>query len=251
MIENLYIFSNNILNAMLIALVGTLVTFVVGEITLRLLRTLMGKTFSIFIATLVRLAIAIWTLKIILELSGASGLVVILVTVITGSFAIGSERFASDILAGIKLFTTRPYKVGDHVILARHDGKAIAMELTNTTLENVEGDHIIIRNSDVMDGTIVNQSALPGQLISVLIPLPTGEDLETAFRAILEGTKDFSDQDNPRSAPSVTSDEISFGYVKLRVRAYVNEKVDYGPDKARLMIQAVSALKKNGIALKN
>jgi small-conductance mechanosensitive channel len=171
--------------------------------------------------------------------------------VITGSFAIGSERFASDILAGIKLFTTRPYKVKDYVSLAGHEGKVIAMELTNTILENVLGEHIIIRNSDVMDGTIVNQSALPGQLISVMVPLPTGEDLETAFSAILKGIENFSGIEDPRFAPSVTSDEISFGYVKLQVRAYVEEKVDYGPDKARLMIQAVSALKKNGIALKN
>ena len=251
MIENLYLFSNDILNALLIAIVGTLAAYIIGEIIIRLLRNLMGKAFSIFVASLVRLAIGIWTLKIILDLSGAAGLVVILVTVITGAFALGSERFASDILAGIKLFTARPYKFGDHVALAGHEGKVIAMELTTTTLENVLGNHIIIRNSDVVDGTIVNQSALPGQLISVLVPLPTGQDLETAFKAILEGIKDFSDQDDPRFVPSVTSDEISFGYVKLRVRAYVSEKVDYGPDKARLMIQAVSALKKNGIALKN
>ncbi len=251
MLENLYLFSNNALNAILIAIIGALVAFVVGEVIIRFFYKLMGKTFSIFVATLARLAIAIWSLKIILELQQAAGLIVILVTVITGAFAIGSERFASDILAGIKLFTTSPYKIDDYVSLAGHKGKVIAMELTNTILENVLGDHIIIRNSDVMDGTIVNQSALPGQLISVLVPLPTGEDLGTAFEAILVAIKDFSDIDDPRYAPSVTCEEISFGYAKMKVRAYVSEKVDYGPDKARLMIKSVTALKENGIALKN
>ena len=251
MIENIFLFSNNILNAMLVAVVGALAAFIIGEIIIRLLKKIAGKTFSVFVATLVRLAIGIWTLKIILDLSSAAGLIVILVTVITGAFAIGSERFASDIIAGVKLFTTRPYEVGHHVLLDGHQGRVKAMELTTTTLENVLGDHIIIRNSDVVDGTIVNQSALPGQLITVLVPLPTGEDLEIATRVIVEALQDFSDQDDPRFAPSVTSEEISFGYVKLQVRAYVSEKVDYGPDKVRLMIQAVSALKKNGIALKN
>lgn len=251
MIEKLYLFSNDILNAALIAVVGALVAYVTGAIISRLLTKPMGKAFALLSATLARIGIGIWVVKIILELSGAAGLVVILVTVLTGAFALGSERFASDILAGIKLFTTRPFNLDDYVSLDGLEGKVISIQIASTTLESLDGDYIIIRNADVMDGTIINKSALPGQLISVLIPLPTGEDLEIAIKAIMEGIKDFSDYENPRFAPSVTSDEISFGYIKLQVRAYVSEKVDYGPDKTRLMIAAVSALKKNGIALKN
>ena len=251
MIENLFIFSNNILNALFIVIVGALIAFIAGEILARLLEKPLGKPFSRFVANLLRLAIAIWTIKIILDISGAAGVAVILITVLTGSFALGGERFASDILAGTKLFTTRPYTVGDYVSLAGYEGKVINIDIANTSLEGVRGDKIIIPNADVMDGTIVNQSTVEGQLISVLIPLPTGEDLEVAIKAILEGLKDFSDLENPRFAPSVTSDEISFGYIKLEVRAFVREKIDYGPDKARLMIQSVSALKKHGVALKN
>ncbi|MBT3322533.1 MAG: mechanosensitive ion channel family protein [Anaerolineae bacterium] len=251
MIENLFIFSNNILNALFISIVGALIAFLAGEILARLLEKFLGRPFARFIANLLRLAIAILTIKIILDISGAAGVAVILITVLTGSFALGGERFASDILAGIKLFTTQPYTVGDYVSLAGYKGKVINIDIANTSLEGVLGDKIIIPNADVMDGTIVNQSAIEGQMISVLVPLPTGEDLEIAIKAILEGLKDFSDLESPRFAPSVTSDEISFGYIKLKVRAFVSEKVDYGPDKARLMIRAVAALKKNGIALKN
>lgn len=251
MIEDLYLFSNNILNAVFIALIGVLIAFVLGEILYRLLLRPLGKAFSRFAASLLQLAVVVWVLKEILDLSGAAGLAVILVTVLTGAFALGSERFASDILAGIKLVTTRPYMVDDHVQVAGYEGKVINIALANTILENVYGDKIIIRNADVMDNTIINQSAISGQMISVLVPLPTGEDLETAFNAIMEELKDFSDHENPRFQPSVTCEEISYGYAKLIVRAYVKEKTDYGPDKARLMTRAVAALKKNGIALRN
>ena len=57
--------------------------------------------------------------------------------------------------------------------------------------------------------------------------------------------------EDPRFEASVTSEEISFGYVKLRVRAFVKEKLDYGPDQARLMTRSVAALKRKGIALRN
>ena len=251
MIEDLYLFSSDILNAIFIALIGILAAFVMGELLYRLLLRVLGRAFSRFAASLLQLAIAVWVLKIILDLSGAAGLAVILVTVLTGAFALGSERFASDILAGIKLIITRPFTVDDHVEIAGYDGKVTNITLANTILENVYGDKIIIRNADVMDSTIINQSAITGQMISVLVPLPTGEDLETAFNAILEELKDFSDHEDPRFEVSVTSEEISFGYVKLRVRAFVKEKMDYGPDQARLMTRAVAALKRKGIALRN
>jgi small conductance mechanosensitive channel len=251
MIDNLFIFSNNILNALFIGVIGVLVAFVAGEILRRLLGGILGEAFSQFAANLLRLAVAIWTVKIILDISGAAGLAVILVTVLTGAFALGSERFASDILAGVKLFTTRPYTVGDHVMLGEYEGEVIEISLANTILQGVYGDHILIRNADVMDSTIVNYSIVEGRMISVLVPLPTGEDLEIAFNAITNELKDFSDMDNPPYAPSVTCDEISYGYAKLQVRAFVKEKVDHGPDKARLMTEAVAALKKNDIALKN
>ncbi len=251
MIENLFIFSSNILNALVVAIVGALLAFLAGEVLARLLENFLGRPFARFLANLLRLAIALWTVKIILDISGAAGLAVILVTVLTGSFALGGERFASDILAGIKLFTTQPYHVGDHVFLAGYEGRVTNIDIANTSLEGVLGDKIIIRNADVMDSTIVNQSAIKGQMVSVLIAVPTGEDLEIATKAIIEDLKDFSDLENPPFMPSVSSDEISYGYVKLEVRAFVSEKIDYGPDKARLMIRAVAALKKNGIALKN
>ncbi len=251
MIDGLFIFSNNLLNALLIVILGILVAFITGELLRLLLRKVIGEAFSRFAANLLRLAITIWTIKIILDISGAAGLAVILVTVLTGAFALGSERFASDILAGVKLFTTRPYTVGDYVSLGEYEGEIIEISLANTILQGVYGNHILIRNADVMDSTIVNYSVQEGRMISVLVPLPTGEDLETAFKAITEELKDFSDMKKPPFAPSVTCEEISYGYAKLEVRAFVKEKIDHGPDKARLMIEAVAALKKNGIALKN
>jgi small-conductance mechanosensitive channel len=44
--------------------------------------------------------------KIILDSTGAAGLVVVLVTAITGAFAIGSERVAADLVAGVTLFVS-------------------------------------------------------------------------------------------------------------------------------------------------
>ena len=250
MIDNLFLFSNNLLNGLFIAVIGTLVAFVVGEVTIRLLQKPLGRAFARFIANLLRLAIAVYALKIILDISGAAGLALVLVTVLTGAFTLGSERFASDVVSGIKLFTSRPYTLGDHVSIAGHEGKVIEINLTTTFLESVQGDKIILRNADVMDGTIINQSDVGGQMISVVVPVPAGEDLEVATKAILEVLNNHPDYQHERYQPSLNCNELSYGYAKLEVRAYVKEKLDYGPDKAQLMMRAVAALKKHNIALK-
>ena len=250
MIEKLFLFSNNLLNGLFIAIVGTLAAFIAGEIVIRLLQKLMGRAFARFVANLLRLGIIVWTLKIILDISGAAGLALVLVTVLTGAFTLGSERFASDIVSGVKLFTTRPYVVGDHVSIAGHEGKVTEINLSTTFLESVHGDRVILRNADVMDNTIINQTDVGGQMITVLVPIPTGEDLEIAANAILDALKNHPDYQHERYIPSASCDEISYGYAKLQVRAYVSEKIDYGPDKAQLMIRSIAALKRHNIALK-
>jgi small conductance mechanosensitive channel len=237
-------------NGLFIAVIGALIAFVVGEIVIRLFQKLMGRAFARFVANMLRLAIAIWTIKVILDISGAAGLALVLVTVLTGAFTLGSERFASDIISGVKLFTTRPYIVGDHVQIAGYEGLVTEINLSTTFLESVSGDRVILRNADVMDNTIINQTDVAGQMIAVMLPVPYGEDLELATQVILDTLKNHPDYQNDRYEPSISIDDISYGYVKIQVRAFVSEKLDYGPDRANIVLRCVAALKAQDIKLK-
>src|ERR1051325_2954325 len=136
------------LNAILIGFGGFLLAFILSQIIERVLARPMGKGWSRFVANLVALAVGIWTIKLILDSTGSVGLVVVLVTAITGAFAIGSERFASDLVSGVSLFIARSYAVGDFVSIAGYEGKVIGISLMMTTLESVYGDRVFIRNTD-------------------------------------------------------------------------------------------------------
>src|SRR5512141_531371 len=92
------------LNSILIGFGGFLLAFILSQAVSRLLVKPMGKGWSRFLGSLVGLAVVIWTLKLILESAGAAGFVVVIVTAITGAFALGSERTASDLVAGVSLF---------------------------------------------------------------------------------------------------------------------------------------------------
>lgn len=238
------------LNVLLIGAGGFFLAFAVSQILTRLLSRSMGTGWSRFIGSLAALGIVLWTIKLILDTAGAQGLVVVLVTVLTAAFAIGSERVAADLVSGISLFFSRPYQVNDLVSIAGHDGKVHAISVMQTTLESLFGDQIYIRNSDVVAGTIINFSATPGHLISTLVVLPATTDLDVAISVVENAINDFSPEYSGSAyRPSISVESGEPGYFNLEARVYVSERLDYGPEKTRLFLLAVKALKNADISL--
>jgi small-conductance mechanosensitive channel len=239
------------LNAILIGFGGFVVAFILSQIVARVLSRPLGQIWSRFLASLLALTIGAWTIKLILDSTGAAGLLVVIVTAITGAFAIGSERIAGDLLAGIGIFVGRTYGAGDFVVIAGQEGRVSNVSLFLTTLETANGDEIYIRNAEATSGTIINYSAHPGHLISVKVPLPVTQDLNAAVAAVQNGVKGFSPElsDKPFHQPSVVVETAEDGYFIIEVRAYMTERLDSGPEKTRLFLLAVNAIKEAGLSL--
>lgn len=239
------------LNAILIGFAGFLIAFIVSQLVNRALARPLGQVWSRFLASLVALAIGAWTIKLILDSTGAAGLLVVIVTAITGAFAIGSERIAGDLIAGLGLFFGRTYGAGDYVLIAGQEGRVANVSLFLTTLETVNGDEIYIRNAEATSGTVINYSAHPGHLISVKVPLPVSQDLNTAVTAIQNAVKDFAPELVGKSVhqPAVVVESAEEGYFIIEVRAYMTERLDSGPEKTRLFLLALNAMKEAGLNL--
>jgi small conductance mechanosensitive channel len=239
------------LNAILIGFGGFVAAFILSQLISRLLARPLGQVWSRFIGSLVALAVGAWTIKLILDNTGAAGLLVVIVTAITGAFAIGSERIAGDLLAGIGIFVGRTYSAGDYVVIAGQEGRVSNVSLFLTTLETVNGDEIYIRNAEATSGTIINYSAHPGHLISVKVPLPVTQDLNVAVKAVQDAVKDFDPElsGKPYHQPTVVVETAEEGYFIIEVRAYMTERLDSGPEKTRLFLLASNAIKDAGLSL--
>jgi small-conductance mechanosensitive channel len=120
-----------------------------------------------------------------------------------------------------------------------------------TTLETANGDEIYVRNAEATSGTIINYSAHPGHLISVRVPLPVDQDLNKAVEAIQNSVKNFAPElsDKPFHQPTVVVEDAEEGYFIIEVRAYMTERLDSGPEKTRLFLMAVNAIKDAGLSL--
>jgi small conductance mechanosensitive channel len=235
------------LNVVLIGVGGLALAFILSQITNRLFAKRIGAGWGNFLSSLIALAVVIWTLNIILKSTGAAGLVVVLVTVITAAFALGSEHIVNDLVAGVSLFVSQIYKPGDFVFIAGYEGRVVNTSLWTTTLENAHGDYVYIRNSDVKFSTIVNHSIRPERLISVKVPISINQDIHAAVAAVEQAIAEFSPNVENVNRPKAVIESVSAGYVALEVQAYAPATLDYGSEKNRLYFLVLDAIANAGV----
>jgi len=240
MFESLPPLVQSILNAILIGMGGALAAY--------LIYVLFARLTNRYIGSLLALLIIFGTLKWMLDVADAVGLVVILGTALTGALTLGMGDLATDIVSGAKLFATRPFRVGDTVSIAGHFGKVAETTLTNTVLLSNVGNQIILRNSEVVAGTIMNYSSgMSEQRLEVQVSIPATQDLEKAVTAILEGTRDFAPQASAKVG--VLCETVSDARMILKVYGTINGNQDMDAEKTRLMVTTLRALKNHNVSL--
>ncbi len=237
--------------AILIATIG----YVVAELILvRLLKSALVRfieyTWMDFLVGLVRLGLFLLTGKIIIDLTGAAGALVVIVTAVTGAFAIGSERLASDMVSGIKLMVLNFYRVGEYIQIGEHFGKVIEISMNATSLLTIDRSKIIIPNSAAINGTIVNYSRHPGYRIKVRIPVHGKHDQESVLAILnevvtnLEGRLQGEDYH-----PIVLFHGIGADTAFYEVWSYVEKWPDTVYKSSELRLKLVQALESHGIAV--
>ncbi len=238
----------SILNALFIGFVG----FLAAYLTSKLFAVLFSRVaWARFVGNLLALGIVIWTISLILNQTGAVGVIVILATAFTGALSLGSEHVASDLVCGVKIFTTRPFQTGDVVSVADNTGEILEIAAMYTVLAGDGGQRVIIRNSDVVAGTIIKHALRPESRVQIELSVPASEDLEQVIAAIQDGLKDFSPKslkDAPK--PSVVCETVSEqGRLNVSVSAYVAGSQDLNIEKTRLMVATLRALREHNLKL--
>jgi len=246
--DTLLPFAMTFINAILIAFVGYLAAFIVYKILQNILAKPLGKTWALFIGRLAWLAVIILTAKIILDQTGATGLVVVLATALTGALAIGSEGLASDLVAGLVLFFTKPFEIDDYIAIGEYEGTVVTINLTQTSLDCYNGTRIIVRNSTVLNNTVVNYSTNPGLRIETIVPVPIDQDLEKAVEVIYKAVETFEPQAREDwFKPHVNFSTANFGYAEFKIRFFIPLEGSFGVQRMRMFTHVMKALKESGI----
>ena len=133
----------------------------------------------------------------------------------------------SNIASGVMLIVLRPFRAGDSVLVAGQDGTVEHVRIFQTRLRTAQNHDVILPNSQITAGPIVNFTAQARRRIDISLAVGYDEPLARARELLLQVAKD-----NPRvladPAPSVGVSALEDARVVLQLLAWVDTSQHVG-----------------------
>lgn len=161
---------------------------------------------------------------LMLQVAGLTGLAV---SLLGGAGVLGIvlgfafRDIAENFLASLILSIRRPFRQGDVIGVAGHEGVVQTMNTRSTILLTIEGNHVQIPNATVFKNTIVNYTAAPARRVTAEVGIGYDDSIGEAQQLIsdvLRGHDAILD-DPP---PMVLVDALGASTVNLKAHFWIN-----------------------------
>ena len=172
-------------------------------------------TVVLFIAVL--LILTIWNIQF--------GIPAAIISVITVGFTFVLQDLLKNIVAGIYLLIEGPFHIGDMISTDVYTGKVEDVQLRATKLRITSGEQVIVPNSMLFSGIVVNKTIYEERraTITITIPLDTYDKDQTA-ECILKTIKGITDvMIKPEPTLSLSGVAGAFGNSTGTVSGYTGE----------------------------
>ncbi|NND54605.1 MAG: mechanosensitive ion channel, partial [Gammaproteobacteria bacterium] len=133
----------------------------------------------------------------------------------------------SNFAAGVLIVAFRPYRVGDFIEAGGVSGTVLEVQIFTTVLKSGDNKKIIVPNSQIMDSTITNFSALGTRRVDLVFGIGYDDDIDTAYR-VLQEVIDADDRILKDPEPTIALNELGDSSVNFNVRPWVNSSDYWG-----------------------
>ena len=234
-----------------------LLIFVLGRIIARTITNLLKKAMqrsgmdNMLIDFLSSICFGILLVAVILAAIDHLGVNVTSLMAIIGAagLAVGLalKDSLSNFAAGVMIIIFRPFKIGDFITAGGNSGVVDEIGLFCTLLHTGDNQRIIMPNSAVLGGTIVNTSTLATRRIDLVIGIGYDDNIAQA-RDVILGVIDADTRilKDPETVIAVA--ELGDSCVNLNVRPWVNS-TDYWPVRGDLLENIKISLDAAGISI--
>jgi small conductance mechanosensitive channel len=216
-------------------IVAALIIFLIGKWIAKLVRGLLRKSMekNNVDQTLVGFlsAIAYYLLMVAVIITAVSQLGVQTTSFVAvlgaAGLAVGLalQGSLSNFASGVLLIMFRPFKVGDFVEAGGVMGVVDEIGILVTEMHSIDNKGIIVPNSQIMGGHIVNFSAKDTRRCDMVFGISYSDDIDKA-KAILNDIVSSDERVLKDPAPQVALSELGDSSVNFVVRPWVN-KADY------------------------
>lgn len=173
-----------------IKLLVAIVIFVVGKFIAARVRALVGKglqlrnvdpTVENFVANVTYYLLLMLVIVIVLSQLGVQTASLVAVLGAMGlAVGLALQGSLSNFASGVLLIVLRPCKIGDFVEAGGEAGTITAIDILATTMTTPDNKVIVVPNSQIMNRSIVNYSAMDTRRVDLLIGVAYDTDLALA-----------------------------------------------------------------------
>lgn len=237
-----------------ITIIRTLAFLLLGLVILKIVRgivrrvTLRSKldnaaaTFVISIVTVV-LYIAL-VIVVVSSLGFSTAGIIAAFSAIALAIALALQDSLASLANGVIIIFSKPFRKGDYIEVNGTEGTVQDIRLFNTKILTSNNEEVIIPNSDILSGTLTNQSTMPLRRVEIEFYLPYTADISAVREQMVQQFNDCEDI-LATPAPSVGFD--TFGEDSVACTAYAwAASSSYGNAKTAVKEIIYAVIKANG-----
>ncbi len=201
-------------------------------------RLLAPRVDSAFLGDVIARAVAIPVflvgLYLVLQVAGLTGLAV---SLLGGAGVIGIvvgfafRDIAENFLASLLLSIRRPFRSGDYIAVAEHEGVVQTMNTRSTVLLTIDGNHVQIPNATIFKNTIVNYTAAPARRVTADVGIGYDASVAEAQAVIAQVLRGHEAVLNDPE-PMVLVDALGAATVNLKAHFWIDGRT-YSVDRVR------------------
>lgn len=159
--------------------------------------------------------------------------------------ALATQGVLSNVVAGLSIIFTKPFRVGEYISIVHEEGQVQAITLFSTTLTHADRSRIVIPNRKIVGEILHNFGGI--RQVDIAVGVAYDTDITTALAAIGEvlraNTRVLKDP-----APLVQLLLLGESSVSIGVRPWVHVQ-DYGQATGEITRSVLETLRERGIVM--
>ena len=222
------------------AILGAILIFAIGMLVARWIGNLVTRTLSKkemeppvrnLLVRMIKLMVIGFTLVLALEKLGVAIAPLVAGIGVAGiGVGLAMQGVLGNVVAGLTIIFTRPFRVGEYVEIASVHGQVTAIELFSTTLVHGDQSRVVIPNRKIVGEILHNYGKIRQLDLTVGVAYSSKPD------EVLELVKEILAK-NPRvlkdPAPAVGISSLADSSINIAVKPWV-ALADYGPAAAEI-----------------
>ena len=237
----------NILSAIVTLFIGMMVARLIsGGVRKVLLKRKLDSTISDFVSHMVQYVIVAFVVIAALSRIGVETTSFVAIIGAAGlAIGLALQGSLSNVASGVLIIALRPFKAGEYIDAAGIAGVVESVQIFSTTLTTVDNKFVVVPNSAILAGNIINYSRKETRRIDLVIGVSYNADLAKT-KAVLEAVVKANKGVLASPAPQIAVAELADSSVNLVVRPWVRGD-NYWPVRFELMEAIKIGLDEAGI----